>query len=77
MERERGTHPDDCANCGSTEVYHDLDASGERRQWYDCLSCGTRLMVKWAPEDSADENGEGGDEWDNNRFSDFDFGTAL
>lgn len=75
---ERGSHIETCPECGSEAVYHDPGASGEVKQWYDCVGCGSRLMQKWKPADLNTVDDDGQQREDNhNRFSDFEMGTTL
>ena len=72
MEVERGTHIEECPNCGSDRVFHDPEASGDREQWYDFLGCGTRLMCKWKPEGASDADATPDEQVTHDRFSDFE-----
>jgi len=74
----RHDHIDECTECGSDAVFHDPAASGERRQWYDCLNCGTRLMRKWLPpgHDPVDDDGQQ-EQTSSDRVSDFEMGIEV
>ena len=73
QKHERGTHIDECSICSSNAVFHDVGASGDVEQWYDCLNCGTRLMLKWKSNEPSLTNLRDEQEVSEKKVSDGDF----